>query len=240
MTRQLRRSQPAVARQACAGCARGHGVPGTHQMARQACPGSENGPGGITSPTLRWCGVPVGSGRGFRSMQNTAIGAVRAGRAVLRMPYMLSTARPRRIGSVVALCMPRAPRAAPGGNQHPTSDAPPLNPGSPLHRPRGNQHPTSGARRYPPPVHARTHQRDHPTGRGRGAVVVANKPKQAAIRWGSAPASPSPRRSDAATTPTAPCTAPRRSPPRACVAPTAARALRAARGRAGRSRGTCA
>jgi hypothetical protein len=48
------------------------------------------------------------------NLHSSAIERICAGLAVLRVPYMRSTARPRGIGSVVELCMPSAPRPVPG------------------------------------------------------------------------------------------------------------------------------
>ncbi len=65
---------------------------------------------------------------------------VRAGRAVWRMPCVRSTAGPRRIGPIVELCMPGAPRPVPGTTTPP--QAPPLNPpGTPRTGPGGHRHP---------------------------------------------------------------------------------------------------
>ncbi len=83
-------------------------------------------------------GLTAGIWRGVRrasrgsilraNLHNTAIERICVGRAVSRMPCMRSTARPRRIGSIVELCMPGAPRPVPGTTA-PTLRCPPLSPG---------------------------------------------------------------------------------------------------------------
>ena len=70
-------------------------------------------------------GTCAGSRGGVGSMHDTAIGRDRGGRAVSRVPHMRSTARPRRIGSVVELCMPEKPRNG-RGTTAPTLRCPPL------------------------------------------------------------------------------------------------------------------
>ena len=88
--------------------------------------------GGWASTAGTWsgCGVPAGSRRGSRSMHSSTIERDRAGLAVLRVSGVRSSARPRRIGSVVELCMPGALRPVPGTTA-PTSRCPPLSARSP-------------------------------------------------------------------------------------------------------------
>ena len=79
------------------------------------------------------------------NLHNSTIERICAGLAVPCVPYMRSTARPRRIGPIVELCMPRAPRPLPGTTA-PTLRCPPLSPNAAT-PPRGNRRPTSGVRR---------------------------------------------------------------------------------------------
>jgi hypothetical protein len=58
---------------------------------------------------------------GSRIMHSSTIGRICVGLAVLRVPYVRSTARPRRIGSVVELCMPGAPRPVPWSTAPPSA-----------------------------------------------------------------------------------------------------------------------
>ncbi len=58
---------------------------------------------------------------GSRSMHNASIDALSSSRAVLRVPYVRSTAGPRGSGSVVVLCMPGAPRPVPWSTAPPSA-----------------------------------------------------------------------------------------------------------------------
>ena len=119
---------------------------------------------------LEWGGGGSPARGGSRSMHSSTIDAPVPSRAVLRVPHMRSTARPRRIGSVVVLCMLGAPRPVPGrtappsgaavtiprrardpspGRPHPPSGAAVKPPGAAA-PPQGTTAPPSGARRYPP------------------------------------------------------------------------------------------
>jgi hypothetical protein len=155
-----------------------------------------------TAGTWRGC-VRVSADRpGRANLHHTAIERDRAGLAVLRVPHMRSTARPHRIGSVVELCMPAAPRPVPGTTA-PTLRRPPLSrgrrrtapeetstppqmpaviPRMPLQRPGVPPHPPPGARRYPLGVQTRTEERDHP-GRARtpGGTGIAATARSASL-----------------------------------------------------------
>ncbi len=93
------------------------------------------------------------------NLHSTAIGALRGSRAVSRVPHMRSTARPRRIGPIVELCMPGAPRPVPGTTAPPSGAA--VKPPGAAEPPRGTTAPPSGARRYP--LDAATSPRDDRT-----------------------------------------------------------------------------
>ena len=191
--------------------------PRTHRRARNGasgmswCPaqvpghrgtprGPRHRPRGITAPPQVRQGQR-GSTRAT-NLHNTAIERDRAGLAVLRVPHMRSTARPHRIGSVVELCMPAAPRPVPGTTA-PTLRRPPLSrgrrrtapeetstppqmpaviPRMPLQRPGVPPHPPPGARRYPLGVQTRTEERDHP-GRARtpGGTGIAATARSASL-----------------------------------------------------------
>ena len=86
--------------------------------------------GFLTAGIWRGCGVPAGSRRASRSMHSSTIERDRAGLAVLRVSGVRSSARPRRIGSFVELCMSVALRPVPGTTA-PTSRCPPLSARSP-------------------------------------------------------------------------------------------------------------
>ncbi len=73
---------------------------------------------------------PPGAAAASRSMHSSTIERDRAGLAVSRVSGVRSSARPRRIGSVVELCMSVAPRPVPGTTA-PTSRCPPLSARSP-------------------------------------------------------------------------------------------------------------
>jgi hypothetical protein len=170
--RHLTRSRSAVACQACGACVRGHGFAGGHQLARHACRGPADGPRAPLSAVVGRPGFNGGhlerGAAGSPRIDPTSGPAKHDNRArsrrpclaVLRVRCVRSTARPRRIGSVVELCMPGAPRPVPG-RPHPLR-CPPLSARTPRHRPGGHQHPTSAARRYPPGVRAATEDRVHP------------------------------------------------------------------------------
>ena len=95
---------------------------------------SWGGLGGLNGGHPEWVGGGSPARGGSRIMHSSTIDALVPSRAVLRVPYMRSTARPRRIGSVVELCMPAAARPVPGTTA-PTLRRPPLNPRAPRHRP---------------------------------------------------------------------------------------------------------
>ncbi len=151
---------------------------------------------GFNGGRLEWGGGGSPARGGSRSMHSSTIGRICAGLAVLRVPHVLSTARPRRIGSVVVLSMLGAPRSVPGttappsgaavipgrrdpspGRPHPPQ-VPPLSPKKPRHRPGGRPHPPSGAavkapgRPSPPRLFAST-----PAGHGRPAEPAPWTPK---------------------------------------------------------------
>ncbi len=86
-----------------------------------------------------WVGGGSPARGGSRIMHSSTIDALVPSRAVLRVPYMRSTARPRRIGSDCRAMHARR-RAT---------------------RPRDDQHPPSGARRYPPGAAAPPRETDH-------------------------------------------------------------------------------
>ena len=90
---------------------------------------------GFNGGHLEWGGGGSPARGGSRSMHSSTIDAPVPSRAVLRVPHMRSTAGPRRIGSVVVLCMLGAPRPVPGRTA-PPSGAAVTTPGAPATRPR--------------------------------------------------------------------------------------------------------
>jgi hypothetical protein len=121
--------------------------------------GSGGRPRGPLQPARRsWGGPGSNGGRAWRgvrqgrrgptlrpNLQNTTIERDHADRAVSCVPYMRSTARSRRIGSIVELCMLGAPRPVPGTTTPP--QVPAVEPLVGAAPPRGTTPPTS---RCPP------------------------------------------------------------------------------------------
>ncbi len=144
------RDTPFGARRRSRGASRMPHMPDTPRPARSSSNGASRmsgppgRPRGAAGPPRRtwggWVFLTAGIWRGVRraprgsnlraNLHNTAIERTCASRAVSRMPYMRSTARPRQIGSVVELCMPARcdpspgrPHLPPGGRRYPQGAA---------------------------------------------------------------------------------------------------------------------